>query len=103
MSRPVYQSRLTRLSQSPLRVRRPCPFPLQASQTPGDELPGGHRLCLQQPDVRGRTPGPAHPAGVQAPGDGQSQQAAVCAVEPQQSVSARRPTASRSFSDLNLH
>lgn len=65
-----------------------CPLSLpQASPTPGNELPGGQYLRLQQPDVCGRTFGPADPAGVQAAGDSQSQQAAVCAVEPQQSVS----------------
>ena len=60
---------------------------LQASQTPGNELPGGQYLSLQQPDVCQRTLGSAHPAWIQAAGDGQSQQATVCAVELQQSVS----------------
>lgn len=60
----------------------------QASPTSSNELPGCQHLRLQQWDVCERTLGPAHPAWVQAAGDGQSQQTAVCAVEPQQPVSA---------------
>ena len=65
------------------------PLP-QTAQTSSNELPSGHRLRLQQPDVREWPPGAANPAGVQAPGDGQSEQAPVCSVEPQQSVSANQ-------------
>lgn len=64
----------------------------QASQTPSNELPSGHCLCLQQPDVCGWSLRQAHRAGVQTAGDGQSQQAAVCAVEPQQPVSTNQHT-----------
>jgi len=64
----------------------------QASQTPGNELSSGHCLCLQQPDIRGWSLGPTHPSGVQAAGDSQSQQASVCTVESQQSVSTNPHT-----------
>lgn len=40
------------------------PSPPKASQTPSYELPGGDHLRLQQPDIRGRSLGPAHTAGV---------------------------------------
>lgn len=61
----------------------------QASPASSNELPSCQHLRLQQWDVCERTLGPACPAWVQAAGDSQSQQTSVCAVEPQQPVSAK--------------